>query len=520
MLTAMQMQGDNRQISEAEKQRQQAERDIKETKAELSANEKKVNESLSALRQIEGEITVSEQEIATVQNQLNTLNANISTLEGSISANEGELKELREEYLKVVKKMRVARKEGSHLAFLFASKNFNDVRRRLRYLQEFSAWKDRRASEILNKVATLKGQRTELVQAQNDAAVALKREMAAKDKLTAQKAEREVSVASLRENSATLRDKLAKRQAESRKLSQQISALIAEEQAKEAKRKAEEERRAEEKRKAEEARRLAEEKAAAEKKAAEEKAAAEAAAKAQAAAEAKKAAEQAETKQTQTASKPEKKAETKAEKKAEPKAEKPSQASTKKETTKQEKATPKAENKSEYAEARKRQPRTSTAETSKSTASGTSSASATPKAFENMRGSLPKPVNGTFRIVSAFGVHPISPELPDIMDENLGIDAHVANGAAANAVFDGEVLKVYDRTNTPGFRNIVVVKHGDYITVYANLETVGVKSGQKVTQGQKLGTVGSDFDDANYGLIHFEVWKNQTHLNPADWIKM
>ena len=136
-----------------------------------------------------------------------------------------------------------------------------------------------------------------------------------------------------------------------------------------------------------------------------------------------------------------------------------------------------------------------------------------------MKGNLPRPVGGGFRIVSAFGKHPISPDLPDIMDENLGIDAHVGVGATATAVYPGEVIKIYDRTNTPGFRNVVVVKHDDYITVYANLETLSVHAGQTVTQGQALGTVGTDFDDPSHGLIHFEVWKGQSRQDPAKWIR-
>ena len=439
-------------ISEMEKQKSAAETEIKETKAELGANERKVNEGLSSLRKIEGEIKTSEIEIEKVRGQIALIQSNINTLEASIATEEAELKVLREEYRKAIKKMRVARKQNSDLAFIFASGSFNEARRRMRYMKEFSEWRDRRSDEILGKVNVLKDQRASLQQAQSDADVALKRETAVRDKLAKQKSEQQQLVAALRENSESLKAKLAKRQSEARKLSNQISALIAEQRAKEA-REAEERRRAEEK-------------LAAERKAAEEKRLAEEKAKA----EASKAAE-------------------------------PSS--------------------SEYAEARKRKPRNpSTAATAETKPTEQAPVASTESGFGGMKGKLPKPVGGSFNIVSAVGVHPISPELPDLMDENLGIDAHVANGAVASAVYDGEVIKIYDRTNTPGFRNIIVVKHGDYITVYANLETLSVKTGQHVKQGQSLGTVGTDFDDPNYGLIHFEVWKNQTNLDPAGWIKI
>lgn len=474
-------------VAEIEKQKKNAESEIKETKAELSATEKKVNNGLASLRKIEADIEVSNQEIATVQGQLKKIKANISKLETNIAEEESRLAMLREEYLKAVKKMRVSRKKVSGIAFLFSSKSFGEARRRLRYMNEFSEWKERRSDEIKGKVESLKTQKEELVQAHNDAALALQREEAAQEKLKKQQVEQQQTVAALREQSDALKSKLAKRQAEAKKLSNQISALIAEERAREAeeKRKAEEKRLAEEKRKAEE-QRLAEEKRKAE--------------------EQRLAEEKRKAQEKQLAEEKSKKSEEKS-KKAEEKPKKESQ------TQKEEKS--KSAGNNEYAEARKRQPRTNT-ETPSTSPSASSALS-----FEQMRGKLPKPVSGSFRIVSAFGVHPISPELPDIMDENLGIDAHVSNGAAANAIFEGEVLKIYDRSNTPGFRNIIVVKHGnDYITVYANMETLNVKTGDRVKAGQSLGTVGSDFDDASKGLLHFEIWKNQTHLDPAAWIKL
>lgn len=474
-------------VSEIEKQKREADKEIKETKAELGANEKKVNQSLATLRKIEGDIAVSQKEIETVKGQLQTINNNISSLEENISGVEKDLKALREEYLKAVKKMRVAKKRNSELAFIFASGSLSEARRRMRYMKEFSDWKERRSDEIKGKVASLQDKRKQLVQAKNDAAVALKREETAKEKLNRQKEEQQTTVSQLRANSEALKSKLAKRQAEARKLSNQISALIAEQRAKEA--------REAEARKKEEEKRLMAEKAAAEKAAA-EKAAAE-----KIAAEEKKKKEELAKKDTKKETvKTEKATADNKKPTAEPK--KPAEAKKTVETGSE-----------EYAEARKKKART---DAQKKETPSTVVASAS--GFEGMKGKLPNPVSGSFKIVSAFGVHPISPELPDIMDENLGIDAHVANGATANAVYEGEVLKVYDRTNTPGFRNIVVLRHGDYLTVYANLETLAVKSGQKVKQGQSLGTVGSDFDDSSYGLIHFELWKNQTHLDPAAWI--
>lgn len=461
-------------VSDIEKQKQAADREIKETKAELGVNEKKVSDGLAALRKIDEDITASQKEVETVRSQLDIINGNIFSLETDIASEEADLEELRHDYLLAVKKMRVARKRSSGLAFLFASGSFNEARRRMRYMREFADWKDRRSFEIAGKVNELQGKHQQLTQAHTDASFALKKEEIAQAKLNRQKEEQQVTVNELKANSEALKSKLAKRQADARSLSNQISALIAEQKAKEAKE--------EVARKAAEEKRLAEERAAAEKAEKERKAA-----------EEKQIAEQKskETKKQETAKKDNKKQET-------------------------------TSTGTEYAEARKRKARTGTTSGDSKPVAKTETASVASSAsgFEGMKGSLPKPVGGSFKIISSFGVHPISPELPDIMDENLGIDAHVANGANACAIYDGEVIKIYDRSNTPGYRNIIVVKHGDYITVYANLETLSVSAGQKVKQGQALGTVGSDFDDPSHGMLHFEVWKNQTHLDPAAWIKI
>lgn len=487
-------------VKEIKRQKQEAEKEIKETRTALGANEQKVTESMEALRQIDDEIAASRQEIETVQGQLEILKDTISALEAGIEVHEGDLTQLRDEYLKSVKKMRVARKRNSGAVFLFASKSLGEAKRRMRYMREFSDWKNRRTDEISRMKDILHGQRQQLVQAHEDVAVALQREQHAQNALTLQRERQQATVKELRANSEALKSKLARRQAEARQLGNQISQVIAEQQAKEA-------QLAAARKKAEEERKLAEQKAAAERRAAEERRLAE-----------QKAAEQ---KQLAIGSQKKKDKEDGASRKE-------SASAKKNEKEVAQDVTP---DRSEYAVARRRrsrnnttdpssvQPAASSSKTKDSHAAQTSAPVSTESGFGGMKGNLPKPVGGSFKIVSAFGRHPVSPELPDIMDENLGIDAHVANGAAACAVYEGDVIKVYDRTTTTGFRNIIVVKHGDYITVYANLETLAVKTGQHVKQGQNLGTVGADFDNPKHGMIHFEVWKNQTRLDPAAWIR-
>lgn len=498
-------------MSDIQTQKQNADSEIEQIQSEIGKNQTEVSNNLAALKQIEADISDTEQNIQTVEGQLEQLLGKIEGLESSIEEDESRLDLLRDEYLKAIKKMRVARKKSSGLVFVFASKSLGEAERRMRYLREFSLWKERQQETISEQMLKLNDEHNQLTVAKEDVEVAHERHLTAQETLKLQQQKQTQVVAQLKANGDALKEHLAIKQAEARKLANQISQLIAQDQAKEAerKRKAAEEKAAQERQLAEQ-KRAEEKRAAEEKKAQEKKAAEEKAAKERQLAENKKA-EQKKTEQKKAEQKKaqeKKAAEEKAakerqlaeQKKAQEKKAAEEKAAKERQQAEQKKAQENSSNSNNYAQARRRQPRGETG-------------------FESMKGSLPRPVNGSFRIVSAFGVHPLSPDYPEAKMENTGIDAHVSKGAAACAVYDGEVLHVYDRSNTPGFRHIIIIKHGDYYTVYANLDSVNVKMGEKVKQGQQLGVVGYDFDNPSKGLIHFEVWKGQTRLDPAGWIK-
>jgi murein DD-endopeptidase MepM/ murein hydrolase activator NlpD len=99
------------------------------------------------------------------------------------------------------------------------------------------------------------------------------------------------------------------------------------------------------------------------------------------------------------------------------------------------------------------------------------------------------------------------------MIENRGIDILVEPGTHVRAVFDGVVTGVLDMMGT----KVVMIRHGEYLSVYQNLATVNVKKGDKVTTKQVLGTVAKANGSSTYEL-HFEVWKNTTFLNPNSWL--
>ena len=69
-----------------------------------------------------------------------------------------------------------------------------------------------------------------------------------------------------------------------------------------------------------------------------------------------------------------------------------------------------------------------------------------------------------------------------------------------------------------GGNTAVIIRHGIYLTVYSNLVNVQVKSGDKVSVKQTIGTVATDNEDGDKTVLKFQIWKENVKLNPEDWI--
>lgn len=135
--------------------------------------------------------------------------------------------------------------------------------------------------------------------------------------------------------------------------------------------------------------------------------------------------------------------------------------------------------------------------------------------FADKKGKLPYPLTGTYKIVGGFGVHQHK-ELTRIVTNNNGIDIETTSGNEARAVFAGIVSRIF---TFQGYSNSILVRHGNYLTLYSNIDQVYVKQGEMVNAGQKLGKIYTDPEKGNSTLLHFEIWKEFTKLNPLPWIK-
>ena len=132
--------------------------------------------------------------------------------------------------------------------------------------------------------------------------------------------------------------------------------------------------------------------------------------------------------------------------------------------------------------------------------------------FAANKGKLPWPVAQGV-ITAQFGKHP-HPVLAGIVINNNGIDISTIKGANSRAIFAGEVSSV---AIIPGEGKVVMVRHGEYLTVYSYMSEVFVSKGDKISLKQDLGVLINETGKSKT-QVHLEIWKGMTKLNPKYWI--
>ena len=424
-----------RNLSSVKKEQKATQRAIKLTAEQIEANAKKTGRTLSALNALNAEITQQSRSITEIAGQIDSIDASIAVISDSIRILDERLEAMRASYANSIKSMHKANSGSmSALAFIFASDSFTQAYRRVRYLREFAAWKDKKSTEIKEAQAQLDGQRKHYAALQADKSAAMAKMTSTKADLEKKQKETSVLVAQLKKEGTSLKKVLKEKEAQARALDAELDRLIAEEQR----------RQEAERRKAEEARRKQQEKQLALGKAKGEK-----------------------TKET---------------------------------------------------EAKGNAPKPAPKPKASSSAANYATAEADRKltgSFESNKGRLLFPVSGKYKIVRPFGRHK-HPDLPHVVTDNSGIDIEVPPGGNARAVFGGTVSAIFRQ---PGFNTIVMVRHGSYLTIYANLTDILVKKGDVLKQGQTLGRIYSDPDDDNRSILHFELRKETQKLNPSAWVR-
>ncbi len=400
------------EISSLQKEIATANQLLKKTKKDKEMTLNEVNLLDKKIKQREQLIKAYNEQIAVLDEEINAGQSNIKTLNADLG-------KLRKEYAKM---LTFANKNRSHydkLGFVFASQNFNQAFRRLRYIREFSDARKVKMDQIASTERRISGEVEASQQAREEQAALLKDEKEQQEALKKEKEELNSQVAKLKKKEGNLQQDIKNKQQQTQKLQKAIDDIIAEEI-----RKANAE--AERKRK-EEAK--------------------------------KKAAANKDKGKTATTSAP---------------------------------ATP--------------------APSKEKGMALTPSEQTLSSNFVNNKGKLPWPVERGV-VSSSYGKH-ASVVSSKVTVTNNGIDIATTEGAKARAVFDGEVASV---AKLVGSNTVVIIRHGEYFTVYSNLENVTVKRGDKVKTKQNIGTVHTNKNE-NKTEIHFELLKEQSRQNPANWL--
>ncbi len=134
-------------------------------------------------------------------------------------------------------------------------------------------------------------------------------------------------------------------------------------------------------------------------------------------------------------------------------------------------------------------------------------------AFEKNKGSLPWPITNGI-ITQEFGEHG-HPVLEGVKLNNNGVDISTTRHSKVKCLFDGIARRV---VSIPGANLTVIVRHGNYLSVYSNLVDVNVEPGDRIAKGQVIGQVYND-QESNKNVLHLEIYHENQKLNPEKWLE-
>lgn len=490
-----------------QKQNADLKKQIAKINQDLAKSRSESKLSISYLNRVNEKLALREKVYNNTQKEKRFIEDEIYLRQKQINKQNAELGVLRKNYAEVLVNAYKNKGVQNKVTFILSSKSLGEALRRVQYLKQYSDYQDKKAAEISNAALELK----KSVEKKKRSAVEKENLLVNQKKdlttINVERQQKEQLVTEFKKNESKLTTELKQKQTQSKALENKIRSIIAEEIRIA---KAEEEAR-----KKAEAEKIRLAKIAADR----EKARIEAEAKARAEAlererklaeaEAKKATELAakraeeERKRNEEAAREAATAKDEARKIAAKKAS--DEAALKaKEASDKLIAARKAEAELE----KKKEEDKKAAESKALTNFGVSVAAG--NNFAASRGKISMPASGT--ITHRFGrqQHPV---FKNIWEENNGIKLSVAKGTSARAVFPGKVSQIFpaeDGTRT------VIIKHGDYFTIYSNLSNNAVSKNQQVSAGTVLGAVAQDFDGTY--TLDFQIWNGDKAVDPLGWV--
>lgn len=431
------------------------ERDIIQVNRELEQTKENKSANLNQLILINKKIDKREDLINAIEQEVSGLDSQVNDMGDTIARITTNLKSLKDEYARLIYSTYRNRSAYNRLMFLFSSHNFNQAYKRLKYLQQYTEYRKLQVQSITETQRILTTKKLELEKRKSSKLTLKHAQEQERNILANEKSQKDEKIKNLTTQEKNLLVKLRNNEVALNNLQAAIEKLVAEEI----------------------------------KKADREKA-----------------------RKTALAAETERKARADADHRAKTKAEADKKAKSN--------ATPGTKlsdpvNSEPLAKADvSRSTSTKAVPVKSNSMSVTAEDVALTGSFAGNKGSLPSPIDKG-NIVSSFGEHPHA-EFQNIKIKNNGIDISSVTGAKAKAIFEGEVSSVIFIAN---LNYVVIVRHGDYLSVYSNLEDVTVKKGDKVKIRQTLGTVSTGQGESK-SRLHFELWQGTIVQNPAGWLKI
>lgn len=490
-----------------QKQNEALKKEISAINANLAKTKSESKLSLAYLNGVNKKIELRNKVYTNTQKEKRLIEDDIYLRQLEINRQNRELAVLRKNYAAVLVNAYKNKGVQNKVTFILSSKNLGEALRRVQYLKQYSEYQEKKAAEITNAAIQLKNSIASRQKSVNEKVHLISNQQKDLQAINVEKIQKEKLLADFKANEAQLTAELRQKQIQSKALEGRIRTIINEE-IRLAKVKAEAEKKAE-------AERVRLAKLAADKEKA--RIDAENKAKADALDKARKAAEL-EAKRAQDL----------ANKKAENERRMNEDAAKATASARDEERKIAANKDAAAAAAAAKLADKKVADAKAALAALEKSKNDAKKAAENTantnygvnknlagnnfaanRGKISMPVRGT--ITHRFGrqQHPV---FKNIVEDNIGIKIAVAPGTKAQCVFPGVVTAV----SVDGDMKTVIIKHGDYFTVYSNLSSVSVSPNQNVAAGTVLGVVGKDFDGTN--TLDFQIWNGSNPVDPLGWI--
>lgn len=220
-----------RTVETVKKDKTTTERRISETATKLQTNTKELNRQLNRLNSLNADIEANRTKVEGLRSHIDSLGSQINVTADSIKVLEGELEDMRRAYVKALKELQPHSGAASDLSFIFSSKNFSEAYSRIRYLRQFTSWRERKADRIREGIDRIAERRAHLTSLRHSQDVAFRKAAETQQTLSKQQVQSAEMVSKLRKEDSALKRSLNEQKKKAAALDRELDRLIAAEQA-------------------------------------------------------------------------------------------------------------------------------------------------------------------------------------------------------------------------------------------------------------------------------------------------